>query len=178
MDLSFWLIVLKKSLVTSKEISHRVRKLNFFLLENSIKQKLVECSLLKQEYIPVGCALTAPCRTGRSPQQRPTWTETPGQRPHRKRLPDIDPPGQRPPGQRPPIQRPLDRTPWTETPWVETSLDREPPDRGILVRHPPVRDPPGQRPPDRDPLDRDQDAPCGQTDTCENITFANFVCGR
>ena len=20
--------------------------------------------------------------------------------------------------------------------------------------------------------------PCGQTDTCENITFANFVCGR
>ena len=22
------------------------------------------------------------------------------------------------------------------------------------------------------------DTPCGQTDTCENITFANFVCGR
>ena len=23
-----------------------------------------------------------------------------------------------------------------------------------------------------------QTSPCGQTDTCENITFANFVCGR
>ena len=23
-----------------------------------------------------------------------------------------------------------------------------------------------------------QTPPCGQTDTCENITFANFVCGR
>ena len=24
----------------------------------------------------------------------------------------------------------------------------------------------------------DNPLPCGQTDTCENITFANFVCGR
>ena len=39
---------------------------------------------------------------------------------------------------------------------TETSLDEDPP-----------------------PPDRDQDSsPCGQIDTCENITFANFVCGR
>ena len=60
---------------------------------------------------------------------------------------------------------------------------------------------PGQRPTltetslDRDPLDRDpldgdslwteislwtetETPPCGQSDTCGNITFANFVCGR
>ena len=39
---------------------------------------------------------------------------------------------------------------------------------------------------DRDPLDRDTETKtettlptphCGQKDTCENITFANFVCG-
>ena len=28
------------------------------------------------------------------------------------------------------------------------------------------------------PLDPEVDTPRGQTDTCENITFANFVCGR
>ena len=33
--------------------------------------------------------------------------------------------------------------------------------RHALHAHPPPRTP-----------------PCGQTDTCENITFANFVCGR
>ena len=28
------------------------------------------------------------------------------------------------------------------------------------------------------PRDQRQTPPCGQTDTCENITFANFVCER
>ena len=28
------------------------------------------------------------------------------------------------------------------------------------------------------PWDQWYTPPCGQTDTCENITFANFVCGR
>ena len=71
-----------------------------------------------------------------------------------------------PPGQRPP-------SPWTETPWTETPLDRNPQtetllDRDSLDRDPPIPGlrPPGQRPPSR-----------GQTGTCENITFANFVCG-
>ena len=36
-----------------------------------------------------------------------------------------------------------------------------------------------ETPRDGDPLDRDRDPPpCGQTNTCENITFANLVCGR
>ena len=32
----------------------------------------------------------------------------------------------------------------------------------------------------RHPTGPETDTPlsCGQTDTCENITFANFVCGR
>ena len=51
-----------------------------------------------------------------------------------------------PPRQKPHAQRP----PWTEIPWTETPVDRDPP----------VQSPA----PDRDP-------PCGQTDTCENITF-------
>ena len=58
----------------------------------------------------------------------------------------------------------------------ESLNDRDPPDRDPLDRDPP--------PLDRDPLDRDapptetETFPCGQTDTCENITFINFVCGR
>ena len=63
------------------------------------------------------------------------------------------------------------RPPWTETPQTET---------------PPLdEDHPGQRPPlDRDylerdpPPDRNRDPPVDRQDTCENITFANFVCGR
>ena len=57
--------------------------------------------------------------------------------------------------------------------------------RKVGQRPPLGRDPPGQRPLgqrplwtetplDRDPLDRD---PPGQTNTCQNITFGNFVCG-
>ena len=72
-------------------------------------------------------------------------------------------------------------------PQTETSLDRDHPDRD-----PPDRDPLRQRPPlDRDPLTEipsrqrtppgqrflRQRPPCGHTNTCENITFANFVCG-
>ena len=61
--------------------------------------------------------------------------------------------------------------PWTETLWRETPLWTE--------THPPDRPPYGQR----RPPDRERDAPLphhpphGQTDSCENITFANFVCG-
>ena len=58
---------------------------------------------------------------GRSPWQRPPWTEIPL---------DRDPPGQRPS--------------WTEPPLTETPLDREPPS---LDRDPPGQRPPGQRPP-------------------------------
>ena len=49
---------------------------------------------------------------------------------------------------------------------TETPLDRDPFDR----------DPPGQRPPWTEA--ETPPPPRGQTDTCENITFANFVCGR
>ena len=78
-------------------------------------------------------------------------------------------------------ETPLNRDPpWTDThtpdgdsPLAETLPDRDPPDRDPLDRDPPWaethldRDPPGQIP----------RPPCRQTDTCENITFANFVCG-
>ena len=91
------------------------------------------------------------------------WTETPRQRPSGQRpswtetLLDRNPPGQRPPDRdlldRDPLDRdPLDRDHCIETPWIET------PWTGTLL--------------DREPL------PCGQTNTCENITFANFVCER
>ena len=43
---------------------------------------------------------------------------------------------------------------------------------GLPDREPPGRDPPGQRPPWTDT------PPRGQTNTCENITFTNFVDGR
>ena len=62
------------------------------------------------------------------------------------------------------------RPPWTETlPWTETTLDRDPP-----------TETPRQRPSPwiETPPDRDREfppPPCGQTETCENITFANFV---
>ena len=52
----------------------------------------------------------------------------------------------------------------------------------------PWTDPPGQRHPcgQKPPLDRDPlwtetpwtEFPSGQTNSCENLTFANFVCGR
>ena len=41
-------------------------------------------------------------------------------------------------------------------------------------RHPP----PGAAPRGADAPSQEQVPPCGQTDTCKNITFANFVCGR
>ena len=60
---------------------------------------------------------TLPYRGGVSldrdpPGQRPSRTETPGQRPLDRDTPDRDIPGQRPPEQRPPRQGPA----WTETP--------------------------------------------------------------
>ena len=108
----------------------------------------------------------------RPPGQRPPWTETP----HGQRTPvDRDPPGQRPPGQRPSMGRDL---PWTEVPrtdnmWFHSS--RMHTACSLLYRGSSDRDTwiPGQRPPGQRPR-----PPCGQTDTCENITFANFVCGR
>ena len=49
--------------------------------------------------------------------------------------------------------------------------------------HPPARAgtpleqiPLEQTPPEQTPWE--QTAPCGQIDTCKNITLANFVCGR
>ena len=50
---------------------------------------------------------------------------------------------------------------------TETHLDKGPLDRDPLDRDPLDRDPSEQRP--RSPL---------WTNTCENITFTNFVCGR
>ena len=79
------------------------------------------------------------------------------------------PPGQRPPRLRPPGQRPK----WTTTPWTETQMDKAP-----------QTETPRQRPQKR-PLETPrrnmwpgsqtgsdiiQRHPCGQTDTCENIT--------
>ena len=83
---------------------------------------------------------------------------------YRGGIPDRDPPsGQRVPPDRDPLpheQRPHPPF-WTKSPpdvdptWTETPS-----------------------PMDTDPtLDRDT-PPRGQTNTCENITFANFVCGR
>ena len=87
---------------------------------------------------------------GVSVTETPPRQRHPGQRSPWTETPlDRDHPGQKPPGQRPP---------------TETLPNRDLLDRGL----------PGQRPPDRDPLDRDRDPPCGQTDTCENITFANI----
>ena len=103
---------------------------------------------MEQECIPVGCILPTHYCTGGYPWQRPPMDRDPLYR---------DPRTETTPGHRP-FQ--------AETPQAEIPLDR---------------DPPGQRetPWDRDPpsRDRDRDMPCGQTDTCENITFANFVCG-
>ena len=138
---------------------------------------LLFCTFLyfKQECIPVGCIPPTCYHTGGSLWQRP-----PGQRPLER-----GPPGQRPSGQRLPGQRPpwietcdkdhLDRDPRRETSQTETPLDRDPP-----LTETPL----GHRPPQTEtsrmetPLDRDRDPPCGQTDNCENIIFANFVCGR
>ena len=133
-------------------------------------------AFLRLECIPVGCVPPARYRMGGYPNKDPL---------------DRDPPGQRPPGQSPldrdpPGQRPRNRDSlWTETLWTETPLDRDP-----LTEIPSGQRPSGQRPPwtetplDRDPPGQrtpDKDPPCHVTcvtDTCENITFANFVCGR
>ena len=104
-------------------------------------------------------------RYGGSPWQRPAldrdppWTETPLDRDPRTETPLLD----RDSPDRDPVTldrdpTPLDRDPRTETPSLtETSL--------------------GQRP----CLDRDspwtETLPRGQTNTYENVTFANFVCG-
>ena len=74
-----------------------------------------------------------------------------------------------------------DRDPQTETPWTETTQTETPQTESLSDR-----DPPGQRLLDRDPLQTEdppgqrflrQRPPCGHTNACENITFANFVCG-
>ena len=79
----------------------------------------------------------------------------------------------------------LTETPRTENPWTETPPDRDP---CILDRDPLDRDPldriPGQRPLGQGPTKTEtpktetETLPCEQTNTCENITFATFVCGR
>ena len=85
----------------------------------------------KQECIPVGCAPAAADRDAtwtETLQNRDChWTETPGQIPRERDLPE----------QRPPDRDPLERDPLTETPWNKNPLDKNPLDR----------DPPGQRPP-------------------------------
>ena len=60
---------------------------------------------------------------------------------------------------------------WTETPH---QTETPPPDRDPLDRDPPWIETPHQTetPQTEIPLPR------GQTNTCENITFANFVCER
>ena len=67
-------------------------------------------------------------------------------------LPDRDPPGQRPSGERPPSGQ-------GPTPLTDPPTDRDAPlrqrARSTTAPHPTH----------------------GQTDSCENITFANFVCG-
>ena len=57
-------------------------------------------------------------------------------------------------GQRPPWTE----IPWTKTPWAETPLDR---------------DPPWMETPQTET--ETETRPHGHTDTCGNITFANFV---
>ena len=89
------------------------------------------------------------------PGQRHRWTETPL---------DRDPLHKDAPGQRPI---------WTET----SLLDRAPPPPGTDTRgqrHPRRETPMDRDRPDKDPLDNDPPHPCGQT--CENITFTNFIC--
>ena len=77
---------------------------------------------------------------------------------------DRDSPAQRPPLNRDPLWKETpgprcpDRKPQTETRWTETPLWTETP-------------PSEQRP-------SWTETPCGQTNTYENITFTNFVCGR
>ena len=161
----------------------------------------------KQECIPVWCVPPTRYRTGVSMTEttldRDPWTETPStenllwtetpQRPLDRDPLDRDPPGQRTHlGQRP-LRDPLDRnhldrdphgqrfpqietpSPGQRSPQTETFLDREPLTENLLNRDPS----PGQRPPwIETPLDRDRGPSCGQIDTSENITFANFICGQ
>ena len=81
-------------------------------------------------------------------------------------------------------------------PYGEVSLTETPPDRDSLDRDKSGRDPPSLDRYPLDPLDRDpvwtetprqrppgqrppgQRPSCRQTNTCENNTFAHFVCGR
>ena len=68
-----------------------------------------------------------------------------------------------PPGQRPPGQRAL----WTETPhWTEIPGQRSPQTETLVDGNPTGME---------THLDRDQDSPLLTENTCENITFANFI---
>ena len=137
----------------------------FFFKKTQISLKLIEwlffCVLTfqlkiiftKQECIPVGCVPPARYRTGGLCHGDP---------------PDRDPP-------------------WTETPQTETPLDRDLSDTDPLDTDPLRQRPPGQRPPGMETprtetpslrAETEDVPPHGQTDTCENITCINFVCGR
>ena len=66
-----------------------------------------------------------------------------------------------------------------DPPLAETLPDRDPPEQ-----RPPRQRPPGQRPtpwtetlPGQRPPWTETETPCGQTDTYENITFANSFAG-
>ena len=113
---------------------------------------------LEQECIPVVCIPPALYHWEVSMTKTSLDRDPP---PHR------DPPGQTPPRQKPPGQRspPQQRPPTTTGQRSPTNRQRPP----TLDSDPHHRKetPSGQRP-----------RPCGQTNTCENITFANFVCGR
>ena len=93
-------------------------------------------------------------------RRRPPWTEAPQiEIPLDRNPPDRDPPGQKPPK-------------------TETPLDRNPPDRDPRGQRPPGQGPPGQRlpktetPPGQSPPRTEAETPpCGQTNTCENITY-------
>ena len=64
-------------------------------------------------------------------------------------------------------------SPRTRPPWEQTRPpDQATPDQAT----PPRADPPGTRhPPDQTNTTPDQPPPCGQTDTCKNITFTTLL---
>ena len=83
----------------------------------------------------------------------------------------------------PPHRDPLHRDhPWPETPQTEIPPCRDPPTQRLPFTETPL-DRGTETPLDRDPSWMETPRqrprpPPGQTDTCENTTFANFVCGR